>query len=148
MELPSDLTKGASLRGHEYAWPLDAFPAVLAQAQLLGLACLGGQFQFRTPDSICEMYWLNADSADRSPDEAWDRYVARSCGEVLSAFTTLASATNFNVEASRWSAVPELSGMSATPEQYLCFVADFVEESPAPNNSFKPNTHRGGNVQR
>jgi hypothetical protein len=143
MELPSDLTEGASLRGHEYAWPLDAVPAVLAKAQLLGLGCLGGQFQFRTPDSICEMYWLNADSVDRSLDEPWDRYVTRSCSEVLSAFTALASSTNFHFEASRWSAVPELSGLGATPEQYLCFVADFMEESPAPNNSFKPKPLRG-----
>jgi hypothetical protein len=143
MQLPSNLTKEASLRGNEYAWPLEAFPAVLVQAKSLGLACLGGQFQFRTPDSICEMYWLNADSADRSSNEAWDSYVSRSCSEVLSAFTALASSTNFAAEASRWPGVPELSGVGATPERYLCFVAYFVEQSPAPNNSFKPKPLRG-----
>ena len=141
MELPSELTEEASLRGNEYAWAPDAFPGILAKAEALGLACLGGQFQFRAPDETCEMYWLNADAADRLPDESWDSYVARSTTEVRSAFTTLRQSTDFAAEAARWSDVRELSGADASPEQYLCFVAYFIRQRqrPAPNNSFKPN---------
>ena len=143
MELPSELTEGASLRGNEYAWVPDAFLGILARAEALGLACLGGQFQFRAPDATCEMYWLNADAADRLPAEPWDAYVARSTTEVRSAFTTLRQSTDFATEALRWSDVPELSGADASPEQYLCFVAYFIRERPAPNNSFKPTPLRG-----
>lgn len=128
MELPRELTEGATLRGREYAWSPDTFPSVLARAESLGFACLGGQFQFRTPDSTCEMYWLNADAADRSPNEAWDAYVARSSAEVLSAFSMLHPSTDFRAEALRWPDIPQLSGSDATPEQYLCFVAYFVPE--------------------
>jgi len=143
MKIPSELTEGASLRGNEYAWAPDSFPRILARAEELGLACLGGQFQFRAPDATCEMYWLNADAADRLPDEPWGAYVARSSSEVRAAFTTLRQATDFTAEARRWSDVPQLSGADASPEQYLCFVAYFIPERPAPNNSFKPTPLRG-----
>ena len=125
MELPSELTEEANLRGNEYAWPPSAFPKASKTAQALGFACLGGQFQFRTPTSICEMYWLNADSADRSANENWDDYVTRSNTEVLSAFSALVSSTNFRNEALRWTNVPDLSGPGVSPEQYLYFVAYF-----------------------
>ncbi|HEY1141016.1 MAG TPA: hypothetical protein VGE88_12540, partial [Lysobacter sp.] len=69
MELPHELTEGADLREREYAWSPHIFPDVLAKAESLGIACIGGQFQFRTPDSTCEMYWLNADAKDRAPNE-------------------------------------------------------------------------------
>jgi hypothetical protein len=132
MELPSELTEGASLRGNEYAWAPSAFPHVLASAEALGLACLGGQFQFRIPDATCEMYWLNADATDRLVDEPWSAYVARSSAEVSSAFSALLQSTDFVADAQCWSDVPELSGAGASPEQYLCFVAYFIPERPAP----------------
>jgi hypothetical protein len=143
MELPRELIDGGSLRGKEYAWDPSTFPHILARAETLGLACLGGQFQFRAPDATCEMYWLNADAADRLPDEAWGSYVARSTAEVRSAFNMLLKSTDFVAEALRWSDVPELSGTDASPEQYLCFVAYFIPERAAPNNSFKPTPLRG-----
>ena len=138
MKLPSELKEEASLRGNEYAWAPSAFPHVLARAEALGLACLGGQFQFRAPDATCEMYWLNADAADRLPDEPWNSYVARATAEVRSAFSALVQSTDFAAEALRWSDVPELSGADASPEQYLCFVAYFIPERLAPNQRFKP----------
>jgi hypothetical protein len=63
--LPTEIAQGATVRGNEYGWTLDAFPPALARAQALGHACLGGQFQFRLDDGTYEMYWLNADSNDR-----------------------------------------------------------------------------------
>jgi hypothetical protein len=74
------------------------------------------------------MYWLNADPSGKLPNETWHHYAARSCAEVLSAFTSIATSTDFRAEASRWSNVPELSGDIA-PGEYLCFVAYFVNET-------------------
>lgn len=54
MELPSELTVGADLRGREYAWLPQDVPAVITRAQELGYGCLGGQFQFRLPGATCE----------------------------------------------------------------------------------------------
>ena len=133
MELPRELEETADLRGREYAWPPRDFPVVLSRAEALGLACLGGQFQFRLPDAVCEMYWLNADSADRAQHESWAAFVTRSCAEVLSTFTALVSSTDFLAEAKRWHDLPALSVPSAAPEQYICFVAYFVSENAEPN---------------
>jgi hypothetical protein len=137
MDLPRELTKGASLRGNEYAWPLDVFPSILGKAESLGFACLGGQFQFRVPGTTCEMYWLDVDAGDREPREPWGAYVARSSVEVRSGFNALLLSTNFLAEAQRWTDVPELTGVGASPEQYLCFVAYFIAEPPGPNNSLQ-----------
>lgn len=63
--LPTEIALGATARGNEYGWTLDAFPQALLKAQALGYACLGGQFQFRLDDGTYEVYWLNADSDDR-----------------------------------------------------------------------------------
>jgi hypothetical protein len=86
-DLPSDVLEGATLRGNEYGWLRSSFPVALARAEAHGFACLGGQFQFRLNDgSTCEMYWLNADSKDRMPEESWDDYGLRSCSEVRENF--------------------------------------------------------------
>jgi len=67
-----------------------SFPSALAKAQAGGYACLGGQFQFRLDDgSTCEMYWLNADSTERTGGETWADYSRRSCAEVLHRFQYL-----------------------------------------------------------
>lgn len=129
MNLPDELTSGADLRGNEYGWPPNEFPAVLSKAESAGFACLGGQFQFRTTESVCEMYWLEADATDRLINESWNDYVTRSNAEVLSAFSALISTTDFRNEAQQWSNVPELSGIDASPEQYLYFVAYFISNS-------------------
>jgi hypothetical protein len=57
--LPAELAAGASVRGEEYGWEIACFPAALATAERLELACLGGQFQFRFDDAVYEMYWLS-----------------------------------------------------------------------------------------
>jgi hypothetical protein len=137
VKLPAELTESASLRGNEYAWSPEAFPMVLAKAEALGFACLGGQFQFRAPGATCEMYWLNADAEDRLPHEPWSAYVSRSSTEVRSAFHALIKSTDFLAEAQRWSGVPELCGDQATPMKYLCFVSYFIAERPAPNNGLE-----------
>src|SRR5271170_4811299 len=85
--LPPDIQKGATVRGNEYGWDVSSFPNALAKAEAGGYACLGGQFQFRLDDgSTCEMYWLAADSAERTADESWADYSRRSCAEVMRRF--------------------------------------------------------------
>jgi hypothetical protein len=121
--LPPDISKGATLRGNEYGWNVSSFPDALASAQAQGYACLGGQFQFRLDDgSTCEMYWLDVDSKERANRESWVDYCHRSCSEVLNKFQQLASATDFNKEASSWPSVE----IDATKS--LVFVAYFVSE--------------------
>jgi hypothetical protein len=120
--LPPSIAKGASLRGNEYGWPISAFPEALAEARSLGFACIGGQFQFRLPDSICEMYWLSADPTSRRDDEPWSDFSNRSCLEVMSKFEELFSRTDFVKEAANWK-------LDASAVETLVFVAYFESES-------------------
>ncbi len=87
--LPPEVAMGAVLRDNEYGWTISKYPAALTAAERLGLACLGGQLQFRLESSIFEAYWLSADPSKRSPKELWRDYVHRSCAEVKSKFTDL-----------------------------------------------------------
>ena len=120
--LPDKIAKGASLRGDEYAWAISAFPEALAEAKAMGFACISGQFQFRLPDSICEMYWLDADATDQRDGELWADFSNRSCTEVLNKFQQLLSKTDFAKEAANWN-------LSATALETLVFVAYFESES-------------------
>ena len=120
--LPPDIARGASLRGNEYGWQISAFPEALTNARSQGFACLGGQFQFRMPAGIYEMYWLSADSTDRRAGETWADYSQRSCSEVLDKFNDLISKTDFAKEAANWR--PHASSIEG-----LVFVAYFETEA-------------------
>lgn len=61
--LPADLLARASLRGSEFAWPVDAIPEVIEAARRANLVSLGGQLQFRLPGGgTCECYWVQVDT--------------------------------------------------------------------------------------
>jgi len=117
-----------SLHGREYGWNMASFPGALKAAMRLGYACLGGQFQFRTDDGICEMYWLAADSADRLSEELWSDYVRRSCGEVSQHYQRLVAATDFRKMAFEWPTVSSLLAPDVDPTNFVVFVAYFVTE--------------------
>jgi len=120
--LPPEIAEGATLQGNEYGWGVSSFPNALSKAQDAGYACLGGQFQFRLDDgSTCEMYWLEADSCERTAGESWEDYSRRSCTEVLLRFQHLMSETDFAKEASNWN-------VQIDPTKHLVFVAYFVRE--------------------
>jgi hypothetical protein len=122
--LQSDIAQGATLQGKEYGWSVSSFPDALARAEAHGYACLGGQFQFRLDDeTTCEMYWLSADSKERTPVESWTDYSHRSCSEVLHRFEELTSATDFGKETSSW------PSLRIDPARHLVFVAYFVTET-------------------
>src|SRR5437867_973546 len=120
--LPLEISQGATIQGNEYGWSVSSFPDALATAQAHGYACLGGQFQFRSVDGICEMYWVNADSKDRLPQESWSDYCRRSCSEVLERFHQRIANTDFTKEGLRWP-------VHIDPVKDLVFVAYFVSES-------------------
>src|SRR4051812_7782640 len=101
-ELPPDVAEGSKLIGNEYGWTPALFLKALRNAQSHGLACLGGQFQFRIDGGTYEMYWLQADSTERLPSERWEEYCDRSCAEVLKTFSKLMDQTNFHNEALNW----------------------------------------------
>ena len=126
--LPEELIAGATLRGNEYGWRVESFPNALRVAERLGFACLGGQFQFRLPDSVCEMYWLAADSKERLPNEDWNSYRLRSIAEVSEKFQRLVAETDFEAKAHEWPTVKDR--ILAVPDihEVLTFVAYFVTE--------------------
>jgi hypothetical protein len=123
--LPPELTVGATLRDNEYAWELSAFPEALQRAPALGYACLGGQFWFVISDtSLYEPFWLEANSSDKLPPEAWFGYARRSCEEVLVGFNTLLREADFSKEASKFSVLD----VDIAPQHNWMFNAYFVTE--------------------
>lgn len=128
-ELPPKIAEGALLEGNEYGWEPSLFPAALANAQALGYACIGGQFQFRLDIGTCEMYWLSADSGPRDEAESWLEYCERSCSEVRAGFQKLMSETDFRKQALEWRPVKEAMAHGLDPLEKLVFVAYFVDEA-------------------
>jgi hypothetical protein len=102
----------------------------LLAAERLGLARLGGQFQFRFDDSIYELYWLSADPTDRRDAEVWLDYVHRSCSEVSKEFDRLVRATDFSAIAQQLPSDLRCKVMAAEFDltRVLVFVAYFVTE--------------------
>ena len=118
----------ALLEGNETAWKVRDVPIVLELARNHMLACLGGQFQFRFDNGICEMYWLNADSAARKQSESWEQYVNRSINEVLTRFESLLGQTDFDVEVRNWKFLNSKRLQNVELTEHLFFVAYFVSE--------------------
>ena len=127
--LPKQIAEGSHLEGNEYGWEASSFPTALANAQALGYSCIGGQFQFRLENAICEMYWLSADSDSRHEAESWLEYCERSCSEVKTGFQKLMSETDFRKQALELRPVKEAMTHGLDPLEKLIFVAYFVDEA-------------------
>jgi hypothetical protein len=128
-QLPPQVLAKADLRGNEYAWRPEDFLDALSDAASRGLACIGGQFQFRVPDGTCEMYWLSADPADRAEREKWSDYVARSEREVRERFTRMLETVDFRREAQNFEHLQQkIVSADFNLMAHLCFVAYFVDE--------------------
>jgi hypothetical protein len=134
--LPEAITEGATLQGNEYGWRVDAFPRALQAAPELGYACLGGQFQFRSSAvGTCEMYWIDADSDQRLPDEGWGAFCKRSCGQVQQKFERRMASTDFEKEAADWPNLAIALKDRLLLDEVLVFVAYFVSEPEWLNDS-------------
>jgi hypothetical protein len=118
---------------NETGWRMEAFPDVLNEAKNYGVACLGGQFQFRCDDVTCELYWLSADATDRMEDEEWTQFVERTNDEVHRKFDELKLRADFAKEIENWDflRIKRLEGRDLMRD--LWFVAYFVTESEYTN---------------
>ncbi len=123
--LPYVILERASLRGNEYAWPLDAVEDAITAAAAAGLATTGGQAQFRLQGGTYEMHWINANASGRRGDESWEEYVARSADEVAGTFRIIVARTDFLLEAQRWPALREKVERGEPVLDHLCFVLYF-----------------------
>ncbi|MEH6664296.1 MAG: hypothetical protein V7678_05550 [Brevundimonas sp.] len=97
--LPDDVVSAASQRGGEYAWRPSDIPRVIEAGRKAGLASLGGQLQFRTPDGTCECYWVDVDTSSVvSQSLSWSDRVNLSAEVALNSFEHLAEAYDFTSE--------------------------------------------------
>jgi hypothetical protein len=134
MTLPESILRKAAFSDGECSWRLDEFPNVLHEAALLGLACAGGQFQFRCADGpTCEMYWLEADTRGQRAGESWPDYVIRSEREVAETFQRLCAETDWRHEAMQWKDTIYCERVAAgiDARSLLAFVAYFEHETQA-----------------
>jgi hypothetical protein len=127
--LPAELVGGTSIAGNEYGWPVALFSEAARRAEALGYACAGGQFQFRIPAGICEMYWLSAESSGRQLSETWRAYCERSRIEVLDRFSAIIEETDFIAEAVKWPLLKTEIERGLDLLSALVFVAYFESES-------------------
>lgn len=119
------------MRGNEYAWKKEDLIDVILSAKKNRLASIGGQVQFRFPDGCCELYWINFDSDDKSEDEPWDEYVARTADEVINKFERVNQEFNFIDEGynSFQFLKHKVDNDRVALEDYLCFVMYFNDEN-------------------
>jgi len=130
MKLPEAILNLADRSSNEEAWRIEDVPRVLDLASEYGLACIGGQFQFRGLIGTAEMYWLNADSLPQLPEEDWEPYVERANSEVRESFDRICRETDFDAEAMTWEHIREslASGVLSDPKEHLYFVAYFSQD--------------------
>jgi len=97
--LPPDVLSKASLRGNEYAWPVDEIPSVIEAAHYAGLVNIGGQLQFRAPEGTCECYWVEVDTFKSVPKTLpHEERVERTAVVALTEFNRLRKELNFIAE--------------------------------------------------
>ena len=126
-DLPPELARGAIQNGKQFAWPVDVFPSVVAEAPGLEYACLGGQFQFLRPGGeIFELYWLNADSQERKAGEPWGEFATRSCTEVAQGFMVLLESAALQDETDKFKRLE--ADIAETSRSNLVFCAYFLSE--------------------
>lgn len=120
--LPNEILEKASKRGNEYAWALaDVVPAISASSKL-GLICLGGVAQFRLPDAVYEMYWIEFDGPGKMDGEDQQAFLARNAELCIADFRAIYEKTDFLRET-------EPLKHLAPPEEvlrHLCFALYFV----------------------
>jgi hypothetical protein len=136
LRLPHQILRRASLRGNEYAWPIEDIPRVIEAARRANLASIGGQLQFRPRDGrTCEFYWIEVDTYKSVPTSlTWQERVNQTAAVALADFSRLLSRFDFVAEVRRSfpGALQTLETEGGDPSQAICFVwyLDDGESSP------------------
>jgi hypothetical protein len=88
LRLPHQILRRASLRGNEYAWPIEDICKVIEAAHQANLASIGRQLQFRLPDGgTCECYWVEVDTYKSvSASVPWQERVEQTAAVALADF--------------------------------------------------------------
>jgi hypothetical protein len=132
--LPADLLARATLRGNEYAWPVDDIPQVIEAAQKANLVSIGGQLQFRLSDATYECYWVQVDTYQSVQKKlAWRERVERTAEAGASDFAELCSNLDF-LAAGREGFAEHLDALSTEgrdPSASMCFVWYLLTEDEA-----------------
>lgn len=93
---PNHLMASATLRGSEYAWPLDDIPSVIDAARSAGLISVGGQLQFRLAGGgTCECYEIQVDTSEFLHKWPTSKHVELSAIEARRQFDDLPNQFNF-----------------------------------------------------
>lgn len=123
---PESMLLSGSRAGAQYGWPVSLVPGLLEQANIQGLACDGGTFQFRAPTATMEMYWLQTTVSPPAEDEG-SAYVQRANRETLQQFRQILEITDFLEEARCWPFLREAMARDAelNPLDLLVFVPGF-----------------------
>jgi hypothetical protein len=129
--LPERIRRSASITaGGEYSWRQSQVEDDIGAAHEAGLACLGGQVQFRTRDGTFEAYWLKYDPEEQRTGELWQEFVARSAKEARERFRRLCHTTDFRVVARGWEVLrARMDQEGYDPVSDLWFVLYFVAEN-------------------
>ncbi|HMQ42185.1 MAG TPA: hypothetical protein PKC09_13040 [Paracoccus sp. (in: a-proteobacteria)] len=123
--LPAHVLDSATLRGNEYAWPLEAIPKVVFAAQEAGLINVGGQLQFRLPAGTCECYWIEVDTLRVMPNRlSKQEKIEWTAQEALSQFEQLPHRWDFLAEGKKafTNALNEYVAGGGDPLRAVCFV--------------------------
>lgn len=123
--LPARVLDNATLRGNEYAWPLEAIPKVIFAAQEAGLINIGGQLQFRLPAGTCECYWIEVDTLRVMPNHlSTQEKIDWTAQEALSQFEKLPRRWDFLAEGKKAfsNALSEYVTGGGDPLRAMCFV--------------------------
>ena len=132
--LPASILARATLRGTEYAWPVEYIPKVIQAARVARLLNIGGQLQLRLPDgATCEAYWVEVDTFRAAPSgRTWQEKVSWSAREALEQLQSLQERYDFEAECLE--AFPgvcaDLASDGGNLCEALCF-AWYVEAEPA-----------------
>jgi hypothetical protein len=131
--LPPRLLERATLRGTEYAWPVDDIPAVIEAARAANLVNVGGQLQFRFSDGkTAELDWIAVDTLV-SDDLPWSNRVHLAAEVALFEFKSLKARYDFIAEgrAAYGKYLEALEASGGTVADALCFVWYLEEEGEA-----------------
>lgn len=98
-KLDVELIKKTNLNGPSFAWQQNDVHSLIEDARSKNLAVVGWQVQYRFPNAICDLYWLNHTNDPRIMSESWNDYVERCSGKSLEAFMKTINTIDIHADA-------------------------------------------------